>query len=131
MSKFLWFVRIAKTVWPEIEESDYYPETGAFGVENLSDKMKNCLTYKMMYYRFGEVLVYNGYPTGWDRVRNAEIGHKDITFTKFREVYTSKNWLVRVYEVLEQENREPTYTFEWDRRLLKASDPEYTVESGL
>jgi len=81
-------VRIAKTVFPFVEERDYYLN-GEFGVDKLSDTMKNCLTYKMMFYRFGEVLIYNGYPTGWDRARDAEIGHKDIHFTKFREVYTS------------------------------------------
>jgi len=106
-SKFLWFVRIANSVWPEIEETDYYGPDGRFMVDSISETMKNSLCYKMMFYRFGEVLMYDNYPTGWDRARDKEIGHKDISFTKFREVYTSDNWMIRVYEVLEPENRGP------------------------
>lgn len=64
--------------------------------------MKESLTYKMLYYRYGEKLIYSGYPTGWDRARDCEIGHKDISFKHFREVYTSENWMLRVYEVLPQ-----------------------------
>ena len=131
LSKFLWFVRIAKTVWPEIDEFEYYPTHGDFGVENLSDKMKNCLTYKMMYYRFGEVLIYNGYPTGWDRVRDREIGFKDIEFTKFREVYTSKNWMLRVYEVLAAENRASPYKEEYDRKLVNDPEMKFAEWTGL
>jgi len=38
--------------------------------------MKNCLMYKLCYYRFDEVSTAQGKPTGWDTVRNAEIGVK-------------------------------------------------------
>lgn len=36
--------------------------------------MKNCLMYKLAYYRFDEVNTAQGKPGGWDTVRNAEIG---------------------------------------------------------
>ena len=129
-AKFLWFVRIAKTVFPYVEERDYYKD-GGFNVDAVSETMANCLTYKMLFYRFGEVLIYNNYPKGWDRARDKEIEVKDISFTKFREVYTSKNWLIRVYEVLKPENRERAFDEEWDRRLSGESDPEYAYETGL
>lgn len=36
--------------------------------------MKNCLMYKLCYYRFDEVTTQQGKPTGFDTVRNVEIG---------------------------------------------------------
>jgi|TARA_B110000305_G_C19378954_1_gene608502 dolichyl-diphosphooligosaccharide--protein glycosyltransferase len=54
--KFLWFVRIAAGEFPDVHEQEYYGQNG-FGVaaEQLSEKFKNSMTYKMMYYRFGEM----------------------------------------------------------------------------
>ena len=62
--------------------------------------MKNCLMYKLCYYRFDEVTTAQGRPTGWDTVRNAEIGHKGFKLKHFREAYTSERWIVRIYEVM-------------------------------
>ena len=36
-------------------------------------------------------------PAGFDRTRNAVIGHKDFDLTYLEEAYTSEHWLVRVY----------------------------------
>ena len=38
-------------------------------------------------------------PAGYDRTRNAVIGHKDFDLTYLEEAYTSEHWLVRVYRV--------------------------------
>jgi hypothetical protein len=46
-----------------------------------------------MYTRQGE-------DSGYDSVRNAVIGKKDIKLTYFEEAYTSERWLVRIYRVL-------------------------------
>ena len=91
LSKFLWFVRIAAGVFPGIVESDYYKDGRYFGVgeHELSEKMANTLTYKMLYYRFGEILTTIGEGAGYDRARNAQIAYPDISFKRFREVYTS------------------------------------------
>ena len=36
-------------------------------------------------------------PAGFDRTRNAVIGHKDFDLTYLEEAYTSEHWLVRIY----------------------------------
>ena len=36
-------------------------------------------------------------PAGYDRTRNAVIGHKDFDLTYLDEAYTSEHWLVRIY----------------------------------
>jgi dolichyl-diphosphooligosaccharide---protein glycosyltransferase len=69
--------------------------------------MKNCLMYKLCYYRFDEVTTSQGKPTGWDTVRNAEIGHKGFKLNHFREAYTSERWIVRIYEVMPLANMDP------------------------
>lgn len=38
-------------------------------------------------------------PAGFDRTRNAVIGHKDFDLTYLEEAYTSEHWLVRIYRV--------------------------------
>lgn len=46
-------------------------------------------------------------PPGFDRTRNAEIGNKDIRLKHLEEAFTSEHWLVRIYRVKKQENRQP------------------------
>lgn len=42
-----------------------------------------------------------GRPPGFDRVRSAEIGHKDFNLGVLEEAYTTEHWLVRIYKVPE------------------------------
>ena len=105
---FLWYVRIAASVFKTIEERDFYKNRD-FGIskDKLSDKFKDSIFYKTLYYRFGEVPSKYGY--GYDKKRKEIIGHKDITLTHFKEVYTSKSWIIRIYEILPRSNRGPTF----------------------
>ena len=68
--------------------------------------MKNSLMYRLCYYRFGEVRTKHDEPSGYDTVRDCEIGLKDFDLKYFRESYTSERWLVRIYEVLPLPMRE-------------------------
>jgi dolichyl-diphosphooligosaccharide--protein glycosyltransferase len=58
------------------------------------------LTYKFLYYRFGEIQIFTDAEAGYDPARQCVIGHKDIEFTRFEEAYTSKNWMIRIFRVL-------------------------------
>ena len=48
-------------------------------------------------------------PAGYDRTRNAVIGHKDFDLTYLEEAYTSEHWLVRIYRVKKPDE------FNWPR----------------
>lgn len=48
---------------------------------------------------------YVGKPAGYDRVRNAEIGIKNVTLHVLDEAYTTEHWLVRIYRVKDYDNR--------------------------
>ena len=110
INKFLWMVRIAEGEHPNhIKESNYKNERGGYKIDSsVSKTMKNCLMYKLSYYKFGEERT--GQTTGWDRVRNAEIGHKNIKLRHLEEAYTTKNWIVRIYKVKEPTNKSKKLT---------------------
>lgn len=97
INKFLWMVRIGGSTdkGRHIKEADYFTPQGEFRVDQEgSPILLNCLMYKMCYYRFGQVYteqgeltslsysqlrlhsLHPGKPSGYDRVRNAEIGNK-------------------------------------------------------
>jgi len=101
INKFLWMVRIAEGEHPhDIKESDYFTERGEFRVDSGgSQTLLNCLMYKLSYYRFGEMKTDYRVPAGFDRTRNAEIGHKNFDLTYLEEAYTTEHWLVRIYRV--------------------------------
>ncbi|XP_033640123.1 dolichyl-diphosphooligosaccharide--protein glycosyltransferase subunit STT3A [Asterias rubens] len=108
INKFLWMVRIGGSTdtGRHIKETDYYTPQGEFRVDREgSPTLLNCLMYKMCYYRFGKVYTESGKPTGYDRVRNAEIGNKDFELDVLEEAYTTEHWLVRIYKVKDLQNR--------------------------
>eukprot|EP01089_Gocevia_fonbrunei_P021805 TRINITY_DN85_c0_g1_i1.p1 TRINITY_DN85_c0_g1~~TRINITY_DN85_c0_g1_i1.p1 ORF type:complete len:710 (+),score=129.82 TRINITY_DN85_c0_g1_i1:105-2234(+) len=106
INKFLWMVRIAGSTDPSIQEADYYSKDKQFVIDsNASEKMLNCLMYKLCYYRFDRVYTESGRGQGFDRVRSVEIGKKGFTLEHLEEAYTSEHWLVRIYKVLPPMNR--------------------------
>eukprot|EP00455_Lapot_gusevi_P056748 TRINITY_DN950_c0_g1_i3.p1 TRINITY_DN950_c0_g1~~TRINITY_DN950_c0_g1_i3.p1 ORF type:complete len:330 (+),score=137.26 TRINITY_DN950_c0_g1_i3:90-1079(+) len=105
INKFLWMVRIGGGVFPEIKEKDYFTPSGEYKVDrDASPVMLNSLMYKLCYYRFGEILTDYGKPTGFDRVRNCEIGKKDVELEHLEEAFTSEHWIVRIYRVKKEGN---------------------------
>lgn len=108
LNKFLWMVRIAGSTekGKSITEWDYYNPAGEFRVDKEgTPTLLNCLMYKMCYYRFGQVYTEGGKPSGYDRVRNMEIGNKDFELETLEEAYTTEHWLVRIYKVKDLKNR--------------------------
>ncbi|XP_076648362.1 catalytic subunit 3A of the oligosaccharyltransferase complex [Halictus rubicundus] len=108
INKFLWMVRIGGSTekGKSITEWDYYNSAGEFRVDKEgSPILLNCLMYKMCYYRFGQIYTEGGKPSGYDRVRNMEIGNKDFELDMLEEAYTTEHWLVRIYKVKDLRNR--------------------------
>ena len=104
INKLLWMVRIGSSIdsGKHIEESDYYNSNGEYRVgEEGSPALLNSLMYKMCYHNFN---VHGGHEPGLDKVRKAQISN-DINLNVVEEVFTSLNWLVRIYRVKELPNR--------------------------
>ena len=70
-----------------------------------SPTLHNCLMYKLCYYRLGQLYTEGGKPSGYDRVRHAEIGNKDFELDVVEEAYTTEHWVVRIYKVKDLPNR--------------------------
>ncbi|KAI6209431.1 Dolichyl-diphosphooligosaccharide--protein glycotransferase [Aphelenchoides besseyi] len=68
--------------------------------------MLNSVMYRLCYHRFGGVYTEHGRPTGFDRVRHAEIGNKDFELKYMEEAYTTEHWIVRIYRVKKPNNRQ-------------------------
>jgi len=108
INKFLWMVRIGGSTdtGAHIKEHDYYTSSGEFRIDKEgAPALLNCMMYKMCFYRFGAVYTEQGKPTGYDRVRNVEIGNKEFELDVLEEAYTTEHWLVRIYKVKDLENR--------------------------
>lgn len=105
INKFLWMVRIGAGVYPVIKESDYIAN-GDYTVSGKGTQtMLNCLMYKLSYWDFGNIMTEANKPTGYDRVRNYEIGNKNYKLEHLHEAFTSENWIVRIFKVKDQDNR--------------------------
>ncbi|RKP26492.1 oligosaccharyl transferase STT3 subunit [Syncephalis pseudoplumigaleata] len=103
INKFLWMIRIAQGVYPHlVQESDFYSARGQYRVDDEASKaMKESLMFKLNYYRVHE-LYGNG--EAWDRVRQSAIASKNIKLSTVDEVYTSENWIVRIYKLKKPDN---------------------------
>ncbi|KAI0979939.1 hypothetical protein GJ496_006814 [Pomphorhynchus laevis] len=107
INKFLWMVRIGGGEFPkELKESDYFTDRGEFRVDRGgAPALLNSLMYSLCYYRFGETQRHPQLPAGFDVLRRAEIGRKNIKLEYLEEAFTSENWIVRIYKVNRDQNR--------------------------
>lgn len=123
INKFLWMVRIAEGEYPKIiREGDYFTESGEYSVgAQASETMMNSIMYKMSYYRFGELRIGYNQPGGFDRTRGYVIGRKDFQLEHLEEAYTTENWLVRIYKVIDSKNR-PIIKYK-DRQIKSKKSP--------
>jgi dolichyl-diphosphooligosaccharide--protein glycosyltransferase len=107
INKFLWMVRIAGSVDPNIQEKDYLSSRGQYRVDSEgSPTMLNSLMYKISYYRFPQMTTEYGQPPGFDRVRRVEIGNKNIQLKYLEEAFTSEHFIVRIYKVKDYNNQQ-------------------------
>ncbi|WFD23549.1 dolichyl-diphosphooligosaccharide--protein glycotransferase [Malassezia equina] len=102
LNKFLWMIRISQGIWPkEIVESKFFSATGDYAVDDqASPTMRESLMYKMSYYRFNDL--FGGGP-GQDRARGSHGPSKSPELDTLEEVFTSENWLVRIYQVKKED----------------------------
>jgi len=109
INKFLWMVRIGGGVFPVIQEADYFAN-GQYRMDSGgAPAMLRSLMYRLSYYRFSEFRMSQGRPGGFDRVRNVEVGVKNIVLEHLDEAFTSEHWIVRIFKVRKPANRPVGY----------------------
>lgn len=52
-------------------------------------------SFSLLSFSFGGVQIHYGRPAGYDMVRGAEIGNKNVELTHIEEAFTSEHWMVR------------------------------------
>merc|ERR1711992_215291 len=85
--------------------------------------MRGINAQSMGNYRFGDLKLDYQTPAGYDRTRNAVIGHKDFELTYLEEAYTTEHWLVRIYRVKKPD--------EFNRPRIEARDREIKSKKPL
>lgn len=66
-----------------IKEDNYY-SNGNYKIDKYaSETMLNCLMYKLVYYRWGDIKSNAREDKGYDTVRRAVIGNKDFKLKHF------------------------------------------------
>ncbi|CCD24678.1 dolichyl-diphosphooligosaccharide--protein glycosyltransferase subunit STT3 NDAI_0D03640 [Naumovozyma dairenensis CBS 421] len=103
LNKFLWMIRISEGIWPdEIKERDFFTPEGEYRVDSRASKtMKESIMYKMSFKDFP--ILFNG-GQAVDKVRQQAISLEDVgTLDYFDEVFTSENWMVRIYQLKEDD----------------------------
>lgn len=106
LNKFLWMVRISEGIWPEdVNERSYFTDRGEYRVDDhAASALKDSLMYKMSFYGFGDL--YGGRDP-IDRVRQQKLSTEyahNINLDVLEEVFTSENWLVRIYKLKDLDN---------------------------
>ena len=81
--------------------------------------MLNSMMYKFSYYRFDEVKAQKSSNEGYDLVRQATMGKKNIKLRHFSEAYTTENWIVRIFSVNDFPNREISIKSRFKSRSVK------------
>ncbi|WFD02662.1 dolichyl-diphosphooligosaccharide--protein glycotransferase [Malassezia obtusa] len=102
LNKFLWMIRISQGIWPEeINEGKFFTANGEYRVDDhATPTMRDSLMYKMSYHRFNEL--FAGGPS-MDRVRGSQGPSSSPELSTLDEVFTSQNWLVRIYQVKKED----------------------------
>lgn len=105
LNKFLWMIRISEGIWPdEVNERSFFSTTGEYRVDSsASQVMKDSIMYKMSYHNFP--YLYGENSGSVDHVRQQLIKPEDVgDLKRFHEVFTSENWMIRIYKLNERDN---------------------------
>ncbi|CDJ33488.1 oligosaccharyl transferase STT3, putative [Eimeria mitis] len=112
LNKLIWMVRIASGVYPNLQQSAFLGPRGQFTVGRDAPRaLTRSLIYKLSYQHFGSAT------KGFDFARKTPVDATGIQLRHFQEVYTSENWIVRIYKVRKTDNR--------DTKMINA------IESGF
>ncbi|CDJ51085.1 oligosaccharyl transferase STT3, putative [Eimeria brunetti] len=112
LNKLIWMIRIASGVYPNLQQSAFLGSRGQFTVgRDAPSALTKSLIYKLSYLHFGKAT------KGFDFARKTQVDVTGIQLKHFQEVYTSENWVVRIYKVRKTDNR--------DTKMINA------IESGL
>uniref|UniRef100_A0AAV1THW9 dolichyl-diphosphooligosaccharide--protein glycotransferase n=1 Tax=Peronospora matthiolae TaxID=2874970 RepID=A0AAV1THW9_9STRA len=105
LNKLPWIVKISEGVFPDdVIESEFQVNGRYVFDENATLAMTESVLYKLSYFEFNQVRSSMGTEDkdpvfGWDLNRRVRISQQDIDLHHFQHVFTSREWIVRIYRV--------------------------------
>lgn len=115
INKFIWIIRICSGYYPEVDEEDYLTKEHSFLVGKEAPKrLRESLLYKMSYYN----LPINQNGETEDYIRGTTVPINNIDFRYLEEVYSTKNFLIRIYRVKKETDRGFLEELDIERALL-------------
>ncbi len=97
-------------MYPDVREEDFYGQ-GQYRIDQKASKtMLNSLMYRLCYYRTHEQQIHPQAPKGYDMVRGVQAHSDPIELEYFEEVFTTERWMLRIYKLKDDPNREPKTT---------------------
>jgi dolichyl-diphosphooligosaccharide--protein glycosyltransferase len=102
VNKFLWMPRIAHQTFANITGDMYtLPSNSHVVAERMAENMTSATIYKFWYNNFARFQLHESIPKGTDVSRMTAVqGIDKIRLSRFQEVLTTKNWIMRIYRVL-------------------------------
>jgi dolichyl-diphosphooligosaccharide--protein glycosyltransferase len=108
IGKFLWMPQIANQTFTNISADIYAaPKEGGVIASRMARNMTQSMMFRFCYHNFKRFRGGGLGEAGTDLVRQVVVPELDIRLSNFQEAFTTKNWIVRIYRVLQ----DPT----WDR----------------
>ena len=102
INKFLWMPRIANQTFTNISGDMYQPSPYEPIIsQKMTHNMTTSMMFKFCYNNFKRFQFHPSVPKGFDLMRYIEVPHLDFKLNLFQEAFTSKNWIVRIYKVLD------------------------------
>lgn len=102
VNKFLWMVRIAEGVFPDVQESAFYSASGEYRVDSGASKVfQDSIMYKTSYYGMDKLNPSGQVP--FDRARNSQLPPVSPQLSVLEEAYSTENYIVRIFKVKDED----------------------------
>lgn len=102
LDKLPWIIKITEGVFPDATiESEFQVNGRYLYHENSTLAVTSSVLYKLSFANFAQLDTGDGTSTtaqGWDRNRKTKVA-SNVSLTHFEEVFTSEQWIVRIYKV--------------------------------
>ena len=92
------FLKSLEIEYKNIRISDYF-NSPYLSSENPTDAAKNSMIFKLSYYNFINWSLNENLQKGFDISKGFKVGALDFDLKLFNEVFTSKNWIFRIFSV--------------------------------
>jgi dolichyl-diphosphooligosaccharide--protein glycosyltransferase len=101
--------RIANQTFTNISGDMYHNGWAPLTGPQITQNMTSSMMFRFCYNNFKRFQFHPQVPKGTDISKQVEVPHLDIKLSLFEEAFTTKNWIIRIYKVLDDPNWNRVY----------------------